>query len=192
MNDKFNELQERLAMVSFLTELVDLEDPFKKSAKTDEAIRLKAIEKFKEFASGLICDLLDESPRKTETINALNEDELLLIKAWAKNMMSKESVKKIMAPGSPVSPTPPRGMIKIANSTPPTGANFMGRIGKIVDIEDAQGVVGGLVDCGTRFQVVGKHSVEGYYEACAIDDKGRPTGVRFLVHADSPEWVEGK
>jgi len=189
MVDKYQELQDRLATVAFLTELLALEDPFKKGVRGEGDSRAKVVAAFKEFAQQKKDELLDEQrdaaslPPETAQFTA---DEVLVLKAMASKMMNKPEVQRILCASA--APTKKPSRVKVV--PPQTGdpANRVGKFGKIVDVEDAQGAVGGTVDSGDRFAVVAKHSVQGYYECAVVDSAGVPTGVRFLIHDSLATW----
>jgi hypothetical protein len=192
MSDKYQELQDRLATVAFLTELLALEDPFKKGIKNEGDSRARVVVAFREFAQKMKDSLLDEQSPVSGPPEGyrFSDEDVLILKAWIKKMSSKPEVQKILNNLSPTQPK--KSVVKVLPPQAGESVNKVGKFGKIVDIEDAQGAVGGNVDSGDRFAAIAKHSVQGYYECAVVDSEGNPTGVRFLIHDSLPEWERAK
>lgn len=190
MEDRFKELQEKLATVSYLKELSALEDPFKKGVSGDPDARQRVIAAFKEYASNLSLTLLEDAPKESsssESENPFTPDEILVLKAFARKTMTSPAIQKAMGNTPPPKPHPV-GKIKIMPKTGVAPAKRLGAYGRVVDAEDAQGVTGGNIDPGDRFAVLAKHSVDGYFECVIVDNNNQPTGVKFLIHDGAAEW----
>ena len=200
MTDRYQELQDKLATVAFLTELLSLEDPFKKGVHGEGEARARVVASFKTFAQNLKDTLLDEQKPPADpddgivgdkfdppAVAGFSPQEVLVLKAWAKKISSKPEIQKILG-GAVQTTIKPRGRIKVL--PPQTGAKVdrVGQYGKIIDIEDAQGTVGGNIDSGDRFAVLANHPLAGYLTCAVVDHAGNPTGVQFIVHNSLPEW----
>lgn len=189
-----DQLQKKIDMATFMKNILDDPEPFKKSLHAkDESIKQTVLDSIRKFLQTEIASLLGEKSLEEPQLmeSPFTESEILLLKAFAKNLSQKPDVQKILQnkKESPDNKSEPKTTLKLNTNLGPL------KVGECLKVIDSSGctVLGDRLqlDYNDKIFVSGPHQEEGYYQAQIVkdivDEKGNAKKERAIVvfHIDS-------